>query len=50
MKKKQQPISFGRGQVPKFKSVEAQAKYFERLAKAQEREKAEKEGKKDARP
>jgi hypothetical protein len=44
MTKKRQSISYGKGQVPKFKSTEAQIKYFEKLAKKQKEEKEKKEG------
>jgi len=38
-KKRKPPVSYGPGRVPRFTSPEALAKYLERVAKKQEKEK-----------
>jgi len=46
MKKKKQPVTYGRGQISKFRSPEQQARFFDKKAKEQAEKKEKKEGSK----
>jgi hypothetical protein len=45
MTNKKQPVSYGPGRIPRFKSVEVLAKYLDKKAREQRQEKEKKEGK-----